>query len=240
MGGSAGRARRARLRGAAGPARRRRVPRLGGAVRRRRGVPLAGRHGAAQFRQRRIQISALSAAGAGRGAAAGALPALGAARQRMARAAAPRAALSGRARRLSRALPRRRPASPDAADPEIPGRRLQLPAPGPLWRTGLPAAGDGPAQRAGERFRRRRVHAGRAAAAHAVARRDRAARPGRRSDLRGQPPPGRRHARRSTASTMRHGVSRLRSGSASRSASSSTTRREAVPARLRARSLAVK
>ncbi len=110
MGGGARRDRRERIRGAAGPARRRRMPRIGGAVRRRRGVPLTGRHGAAQLRTRRIQISALSAAFGGRGAARGALSAIGAARQRMASAAAPGAALSGRSRRLARALSRGRAA----------------------------------------------------------------------------------------------------------------------------------
>ena len=54
--------------------------------------------------------------------------------------------------------------------------RLQLPAPGRLWRACLPAAGRLPAVAARRRFRRRRVRPHRAAPAHAVASRGRAAR----------------------------------------------------------------
>ena len=56
-----------------------------------------------------------------------------------------RGALSGRARRLPRALPRRRPDAADAAAAAIRRRRLQLPAPGPLRRARLSAAGGDPA-----------------------------------------------------------------------------------------------
>ena len=88
------------------------------------------------------------------------------------------------ARRVPRALPRGRPDAADAAAPALRRRRLQLPAPGPLRRARVPAAGDGPAVGARARFHRRRVRAHRAAAAHAVARRGRAARARASGDLR--------------------------------------------------------
>ena len=59
----------------------------------------------------------------------------------------------------------------------------------------LSAAGRVPAVAARRGFHRRRVRAHRAAAAHAVARRSRAAAPGRRRDLSGAPSPGAGHAR---------------------------------------------
>ena len=124
------------------------------------------------------------------------------------------------------ALPRRRPDAADAAAPQIRGRRLQLPAPGSLRRAGVSAAGDGAAERAGAGFRRRRVPAGRAAAAHAVEGRGRAARAGRRGDLRGQPPAGRRHARRLPRRRCATASAGCAPASASRSASSSTTLRK--------------
>ena len=74
--------------------------------------------------------------------------------------------------------------------------RLQLPAPGPLRRARLPAAGRHPAVRAGPGLHRRRVRDDRAAAAHAVAARGRAAAAGRRRGLRRPSPPGAGHARR--------------------------------------------
>jgi len=67
--------------------------------------------------------------------------------------------------------------------------------PGPLRPAGLPAAAHHPAEPAGRRFHRWRVPAGRAAAAGPVARRGRAAGPGRGGDLRRQPPPGAGHPR---------------------------------------------
>src|SRR6185369_12926974 len=59
-------------------------------------------------------------------------------------------------------------AAGDALDPQIRGRRLQLPAPGPLRRFRLSGTGDGIAERSGTRLRRRRIHARRAAPADAV------------------------------------------------------------------------
>ena len=87
------------------------------------------------------------------------------------------------ARELSRALPRRRADQADAAAAAVRRRRLQLPAPGSLRRARVSAAGHGAAVAAGRGFHRRRVRAHRAAAAHAVARRGRAARAGRGGDL---------------------------------------------------------
>ena len=92
-------------------------------------------------------------------------------------------------------LPQGRPRQAHAAAPAIWSGRLQLPAPGPLRRARLPAAGDRPAVGAGQGLRRRRIRAHRAAAAHAVARRGGAARARRSRDLPGPPPAGRRHAR---------------------------------------------
>ena len=94
-----------------------------------------------------------------------------------------------------RRVPRRRPDAADAAAAALRRRRLQLPAPRSLRRPGLPAAGDRAAEPAGAGLRRRRVHAGRAAAAHAVARRGRAARAGRRRAVRGQRAAGEGNAR---------------------------------------------
>ena len=122
-----------------GAARRRRVPRAGGALRRRRGLPLAGRHGAAQFRPRRVQIPALSAAGDRSRRCGG--------RSIRIWRRSPIAGTSGCA--WSRAFPPALDAylarchgagqqRADAADPEIRRRRLQLPAPGPLRRAGFP------------------------------------------------------------------------------------------------------
>ena len=83
----------------------------------------------------------------------------------------------------------------DAAAAAIRRGRLQLPAPGPLRRARLPAAGHLPAVAAGCRLHRRRVRAHRAAPAHAVARRGGAAGAGRRRDLSGAPSSGARHPR---------------------------------------------
>ena len=141
--------------------------------------------------------------------------------------------LSRRARGLPRALSRGRPDAADAAAAALRPRRLQLPAPGPLRRARLSAAGRVPAVGAGRGFHRRRVRADRTAPAHAVARRGRAAAPGRGRGLRGQPAARCRAARGVYRVTMRHGVSRLVRGSASRSASSSTTPLEARLERVR-------
>ena len=78
-----------------------------------------------------------------------ALSAPGADRQRMERAHGHRPALSRRARGFPEALPRRRPDAADAAAAAICAGRLQLPAPGSLRRSRLPAAGGDPAVRAG-------------------------------------------------------------------------------------------
>ena len=102
-------------------------------------------------------------------------PELAADRQPLERTARPRQALPAHAGGLAAAVPPGRPEAADAAAAALRAGRLQLPAPRPLWRAGVPAAGDRAAERSRARLQRRRVHAGRAAAAHAVARRGRAA-----------------------------------------------------------------
>ena len=99
----------------------------------------------------------------------------------------------------------------DAAAAAIRRRRLQLPAPGPLRRARVSAAGHGPAVAAGRGFLRRRVRADRAAAAHAVARRGRAAAQGEAVifPVHHRPVQGTRGVYRVN---MRHGVSRIRDG----------------------------
>ena len=74
-----------------------------------------------------------------------------------------------RPRRVPRALPRGRPDPADAAPAAVRRGRLQLPAPGPLRRARVPAAGRRAAVGAGAGLHGRRVRADRAAAAHAVA-----------------------------------------------------------------------
>ena len=122
-----------------------------------------------------------------------ALSAARADRQRMERADGASRALSGRACRFSEGVPRCRADPADAAAAAICAGRLQLPAPGPLRRPRLPAAGRDPAVGAGQGFHRRRVRADRAAAAHAEPRRGGAAAPGRRRGLRRPQPAGARH-----------------------------------------------
>ena len=92
------------------------------------------------------------------------------------------------------------------------GRRLQLPASGRLRRALVSAAGGDPALGARAGFFRRRVRADRAAAAHAVARRGREPRAGRRRDLRrarrpGQARAGRTGRRSATASAASRAAS---------------------------------
>ena len=178
------------------------VPRDRGPLRRRQPLPQPHRHGAARFRAGRVQILRLSAA------------------RRWSRRCAPRSIRTSRrspmrgtsawassraiprsTREFLDAVPRGRPDAPDAAAAAIRGGRLQLPAPGPLRRARLPAAGRDPALGAGRGFHRRRVRADRAAAAHADARRGRAARAGRRGGLRGASPAGARARAAPTAST---------------------------------------
>ena len=96
---------------------------------------------------------------------------------------------------LAGRVPRRRPEAADAAAAALRAGRLQLPASRSLRRPRLPAAGHDPAEPARPRLRGRRVHAGRAAAAHAVARRGRAAAAGRRRAVRRQRAAGEGHAR---------------------------------------------
>src|SRR5471030_32044 len=86
--------------------------------------------------------------------------------------------------------------APDPAAAAIRAGRLQLPAPGFIWRARVPLAGGDPAVAAGRRFRRRRIRADGAAPAHAVARRGGAAEAGRHGDLPRQPPAGAGRARR--------------------------------------------
>ena len=110
------------------------------------------------------------------------------------------------------AMPRGRPGAADAAAPQIRGRRLQLPAPGSVRRSGLPAAADGAAQRAGAKISPAASSCS-SSSGRARSRRARSCRwAGRGGDLPGPPPAGRRRPAAPTASTMRHGVSRLRSG----------------------------
>ena len=131
--------------------------------------------------------------------------------------------------RLSRALPRRGPASADAAAAALRGGRLQLPAPGPLRRARLSAAGGGAAVQPGDDFsggefvlteQRPRMQS-----RVEVVPLARATRWSSRSTT------GRCRARAATIGSVRHGVSRVRSGSsASPSGSSSTTPRDPCPA----------
>src|SRR4029450_13549968 len=79
-----------------------------------------------------------------------------------------------------------RPDPANAAAPALRAERLPLPAPRPLRRAGIPLAVDRAPQRSAPRLQRRRVHAGRTTAAHAVAWRSRAAGGGRCGDLRRQ------------------------------------------------------
>ena len=81
-----------------------------------------------------------------------------------------RRALSRRRTRISSRAASRRPDAADAAAAAVRRGRLQLPAPGPVRRACLSAAGGDSAVRARARFHRRRIRADRAAAAHAVAR----------------------------------------------------------------------
>src|SRR5688572_20029820 len=78
------------------------------------------------------QVLRLSAARAHGVAAAVALSAARGDRQPLARGDADRRALPRQPRRVSEALPRRRPAAPDAASLALRRRGLQLPASGPL------------------------------------------------------------------------------------------------------------
>ena len=80
-----------------------------------------------------------------RHAAPRALPAARRDREPVGRGARDRGPLSRRPRRLSRALPRGRADQADAAAAAVRRRRLQLPAPGPLRRARVPAAGRDPA-----------------------------------------------------------------------------------------------
>ncbi len=97
--------------------------------------------------------------------------------------------------RFPQTLPQGRTDATDAAAAAIRRRRLQLSAPGSLRRARVSAASGDLAVRAGQGFHRRRVRADRAASAHAIARRGRAAQTRRCGDLRGQSPAGARLAR---------------------------------------------
>ena len=152
-------------------------------VRLGRAVSQPHRDGAAWLRPRRIQILRLSAAKDDRRVARCALSRAGPDRQSLERADGHRRAVPGNARRISAALPQGRPDQADAVAAAVWGRRLQLPAPGPVRRARVSAADRDPALRARHRLHRRRVRADRAAAAHAVARRGGAAAAGRGRDL---------------------------------------------------------
>ncbi len=151
-------------------------------------------------------------------------PELASDRQPLERAARPGQALPAHAGGLAAAVPPGRPEAADAAAAALRAGRLQLPAPRPLRRAGVPAAGDRAAERSRARFQRRRVHAGRAAAAHAVARRGRAAQPGRRGDLRGERTAGEGKPRFSPHGDAPRRRRACATASDSRSASFSTTR----------------
>ena len=111
-----------------------------------------------------------------RGAAHRALSAARRDRQPLERGDGHRGPLSGEPRAFLERCHKAGQPQADAAAAAVRSRRLQLPAPGPLRRACVSAAGDGAAVAAGHRFLRRRVRADRAAPAHAVARRGRAAR----------------------------------------------------------------
>ena len=110
------------------------------------------------------------------------------------------------------AVPRRRPDAPDAAAAAVRAGRLQLPAPGPLRRSGVPDPGRDPALGAGRGLHRRRVRADRAAAAHAEPRRGGAAAPGRCGRLRRPQSAGAEARRATTASICATASAALRSG----------------------------
>ncbi len=180
------------------------------------------RHG---FGQGEYQYFAYPLPERDRGAAPGALPGARRRGQPLERRARRRQALPDEPAGLAAPVPRRRPEAADAAAAALRTGRLQLPAPRPLRRAGVPAAGDGAAERSGQGLQRRRVHAGRAAAAHAVARRGRATEAGRRRDLRRQRTAGEGNAAASIARPCAMACRACARASASPSASSSTTRR---------------
>src|SRR5687767_4085205 len=152
--------------------------------------------GPARLRAGRVQVLSLPAARARRQAAHRALSAARARRQPLARRPGQRRALPRAARRVRQALSRGRAAPPDAVAAAVRRWRLQLPAPGPVRRAGVPPAAHHPAVGAGARFHRRRIRHDRAAPAHAVARRGGAARQRRRGGVRRAPSSDARKARR--------------------------------------------
>src|SRR5205814_5914101 len=93
-----------------------------------------------RLRPRRVSVFQVSSAERGRKTAPDDLPASRADCQSLAGAAERGGAVSTLARRLSRAMPQSRAAAADAAPAQIRARRLQLPAPGPVRRSGVPAA----------------------------------------------------------------------------------------------------
>ena len=213
-----------RLRGARTPSRRRSMPVRRRALSRGAAVPQPRQHGAARVRPRRVPLFRLSVAGPDRRSAHAALCPSRPGRERVERPPGRRDALPGGARRLPRPVPCRRPASPDAAAAAGRRRRLQLPASGPLRRSGVSAAGRDPAVGAGSRFHRRRVRADRTAAAHAEPGGGRAAAAGRCRRLRGAQPAGGGHAGGPIASIFATASAASARGTATRSASFFTTR----------------
>ena len=106
------------------------------------------RDGAPRLRRGRVQVFFLPAAAAAASAAPGAVSAPGAHRQPLEPTARRSATVSRHARRVPGAMPCGRPEAAHAAHPAIWGRRLQLPAPGPVRRAGLcrwPSCCRGPA-----------------------------------------------------------------------------------------------
>src|SRR5262249_3690930 len=187
--------RRARLRCREGPDRAGSGRGARRELRRGRRVPLPHRDGAARLRARRVQVLRLSAAAGGGRAPRGAVLAARVHREPLERGPGHRRALPRHARRVPRPLPSRRPNQADAARPALRRGRLQLPAPGRVRRAPVSDPGHGAPGRARPRLHGRRIRAGRAAAAHAVARRGRAARAGRLRRLSRATSPGAGRAR---------------------------------------------
>src|SRR3954449_9654917 len=92
---------------------------------RRRPLPLHRRHGPPPLRRRPLPLLRPPAAGADRRAARGLLPTAPARREPLVRAPGRRRRrVPARARAAARALPRRRPGTPDTADPALRCGRL--------------------------------------------------------------------------------------------------------------------
>src|SRR5262249_9698348 len=178
LGTRGARTRRGRVEPAGSRAERGGMPRTDGALPRREPLSLDRRHDPPRVWARRIPPLRAAAAAPGRGPGPRPLRATRADRTPRGRGARRLSRVPADAGRLSRALPRRRSDAPDAVTAALSQRRLQLLAPGSLWRAGVSAAGGHPALATGAGSRRRRVDLFRAASAPSVAR-YRRRRPGR-------------------------------------------------------------